>query len=127
MTRLHARTGALAVSASLLLTSATGTALLAAPAQAAPAPASAAIATAPLLRQGSSGQAVRDWQRVLQRLVLAEVLDRPRVVVDGQFGPLTRAATEAVQRRSGASVDAVVGPRTRAGAGTMLIAGPSGT
>lgn len=126
MTRTHTRIGSLAVSASLLLVATTGTALLAAPAVAAPAPAGAASADAPLLRQGSTGQAVRDWQRVLQRLVAEEVLDLPRVVLDGQFGPQTRAATVAVQRLSGASVDGVVGPRTRAGAGTLLSAGPSG-
>lgn len=58
--------------------------------------------------------------------MLADVLDLPRIVVDGQFGPQTRAATVAVQRRSGASVDGGVGLRTRGRAGTLLAVGPSG-
>ncbi|MCY7365910.1 MAG: hypothetical protein LH469_11465 [Frankiaceae bacterium] len=90
------------MSASLLLAPVAGAALLAAPAAAAPGThASDATAAEPLLRQGSSGQAVRDWQRVLERLVLANVLDLPRVVVDGQFGPQTAPPRSPCSERRG--------------------------
>ncbi len=70
-------------------------------------PAWAAIRDGDLLSRGARGAAVRVLQ---QRLVeLGE-----RIGVDGIFGPRTRAAVVAAQRRLGVQVDGVVGPETSA-------------
>lgn len=58
------------------------------------------------LRKGDSGQQVRALQKILGGLT-----------VDGDFGPLTKAAVEAYQRQYGLDVDGVVGPKTW---GTLL-------
>jgi peptidoglycan hydrolase-like protein with peptidoglycan-binding domain len=57
-------------------------------------------ASAPLLRVGSRGPAVRDMQRAVG------------TAVDGIFGPKTRAAVQAFQRRHRLAVDGIVGPQT---------------
>lgn len=54
------------------------------------------------LRQGDRGQQVR----VLQKLLGGDL------VVDGIFGPLTKAATEEYQRKQCLTVDGIVGPKT---------------
>lgn len=54
----------------------------------------------PTLRRGSSGEAVREWQRIVG------------VVSDGQFGPVTEAATKAWQTARGLKADGIVGPVT---------------
>jgi peptidoglycan DL-endopeptidase CwlO len=54
-----------------------------------------------LLRMGSRGPAVAEVQRSLG------------IVVDGIFGPKTRAAVLAFQRSHGLLVDGIVGPQTR--------------
>lgn len=54
----------------------------------------------PVLRQGSTGQAVKDLQVIL------------RITADGQFGPLTRAAVIAFQKSRQLLPDGVVGPQT---------------
>lgn len=57
----------------------------------------------PTLRRGSPyREAVREWQSVLG----------PPVVVDGDFGPKTEAATKAWQASRGLVADGVVGPKT---------------
>jgi peptidoglycan hydrolase-like protein with peptidoglycan-binding domain len=58
------------------------------------------------LRQGDSGEAVRDLQN---QLIAAQCYDGP---VTSYFGPLTRSAVEACQRRNNIDVDGVVGPQT---------------
>ena len=70
---------------------------------AAPAPPSGgqAAASRPILRRGSSGEAVRELQRLLGGLT-----------VDGQFGPRTEESVRAFQRRHNLTVDGVVGPIT---------------
>lgn len=105
------RIPALIASAGLVLTT---SAVAAAPAQAG-APASSAVQTTadPLLRAGSRGPAVRDWQRVLDRAVTAGVVEADRVRADGVFGPVTRSVTLALQARAGLRQDGVVGPLTR--------------
>lgn len=60
----------------------------------------------PLLKQGSGGWQVGLWQQILQHHNYA-------VRVDNDFGPKTKAATVALQRKYGAeSVDGQVGPET---------------
>ena len=59
-----------------------------------------------LLRLGSAGTDVRIWQARLLRLGYGPLH------VDGQFGPLTQAATIRFQQRHKLSPDGVVGPRT---------------
>lgn len=56
--------------------------------------------TRPLLRQGAVGDHVRELQRALG------------VTVDGQFGPATRAAVVAFQRRHSLLPDGIVGQMT---------------
>lgn len=63
-------------------------------------------ATMPELRQESRGAHVSTWQTLAN-------LRGAQLNVDGEFGPLTDAATREVQRRYGAeSVDGIVGPET---------------
>jgi peptidoglycan hydrolase-like protein with peptidoglycan-binding domain/GH24 family phage-related lysozyme (muramidase) len=52
-----------------------------------------------------TGDDVRDLQRQLQSQGIS-------VTVDGIFGPGTRAAVEAFQRRAGILIDGIVGPKT---------------
>jgi peptidoglycan hydrolase-like protein with peptidoglycan-binding domain len=66
-----------------------------------------------MLRMGSKGDDVADWQRIL-------VGAGHRIAVDGDFGPATEAATEAFQRSLGVSVDGVVGPETRKATARLL-------
>lgn len=80
------------------------------PAAAAPAPSGA-----PVLREGSRGPAVADWQRIL---IGANLL--PAGAADGVFGPATKAATVAVQRKLNVSADGIVGAGTRAATDALL-------
>jgi N-acetylmuramoyl-L-alanine amidase len=59
-----------------------------------------------LIRLGSTGSAVRDVQRRLQRLAAAELQ------VDGEFGPRTLEAVRRFQRARGLEADGMVGPDT---------------
>jgi hypothetical protein len=63
----------------------------------------------PVIREGSTGQAVRDLQAHLKQNY---PLYAKHLVVDGMFGPKTRSAVEEFQRRSGLDADGVVGPKT---------------
>jgi peptidoglycan hydrolase-like protein with peptidoglycan-binding domain len=60
------------------------------------------------LRQGDSGEAVRDLQN---RLIAAQCYDGP---VTSYFGALTRSAVEQCQAQHKIDVDGVVGPQTMA-------------
>jgi peptidoglycan hydrolase-like protein with peptidoglycan-binding domain len=62
------------------------------------------------LSQGNSGAGVKAMQRGLNACYGAGL------TVDGQFGPNTRSALIAVQKRIGVSADGIFGPQTR---GTM--------
>ena len=61
----------------------------------------------PVLRRGSSGEAVRRLQR---SLVLGKLL--PNTGIDGSFGPVTEQAVRSFQQAVGIGVDGVVGPQT---------------
>jgi len=65
------------------------------------------------LSQGSVGPEVRTLQTELNR----QLFPRPNLAVDGIFGPLTRNAVVAFQRKAGLAPDGIVGPRTRAALG----------
>lgn len=72
----------------------------------------AAAASEPLpmptrtLRQGATGDDVRNWQTFL----VSRGLDTGGI--DGIFGPVTRSSTMAFQRDAGIAVDGVAGPET---------------
>jgi len=59
------------------------------------------------LSQGSTGEGVRWLQEALNRAINAGL------VVDGHFGPATKAAVLNAQRAFGLTQDAIVGPLTR--------------
>lgn len=71
------------------------------PPQPAPAPAPSSV-----LRNGSRGEAVKQWQRDLNTVAGA------KLTVDGVFGPATENATKSFQKFFGLTVDGVVGPKT---------------
>jgi peptidoglycan hydrolase-like protein with peptidoglycan-binding domain len=54
----------------------------------------------PTIRQGSSGEAVIQWQKILG------------LTADGKFGPNTHAATVAFQKKNGLGADGIVGLKT---------------
>jgi len=62
--------------------------------------------SAPLLKNGSKGLAVR---RLQKRMQLAGF---PIAEVNGRFGPKTEAAVRALQRQARLEVDGIVGPKT---------------
>jgi peptidoglycan hydrolase-like protein with peptidoglycan-binding domain len=64
-----------------------------------------------ILRRGSEGNDVRNWQHFL--LGLGLLVDSS---VDGVFGPRTEAATKAFQKKHQLVQDGMVGPRTYAAA-----------
>jgi hypothetical protein len=72
-------------------------------------PRGSAPAARPLLRQGSTGDAVRTVQAFLRRVFPSYA---GALVVDGAFGPATTAAVTEFQRRTGLSADGVIGPAT---------------
>lgn len=68
-----------------------------------------------LLRVGSRGHDVQDWQRILVGAKLLEAGD-----VDGIFGPRTEAATKRFQKMLGVDADGIVGPATRTATARLL-------
>jgi hypothetical protein len=71
------------------------------------------IGSGPILRQGSQGPAVRDWQTALV------IGAGQKIQIDGAFGPGTKAATVNLQRFFRIGADGIVGPQTR---GVMVVA-----
>ena len=63
---------------------------------------------------GHRGTDVRGWQ---QQLVDAG----ESIVVDGDFGPMTEAATRRLQERLGVTADGLVGPVTRSALGELAL------
>lgn len=61
----------------------------------------------PILKKGSKGNAVKDWQKVLVGLGYDDVK------VDGLFGPVTVNATAHFQEAQDIEIDGIVGPITR--------------
>ena len=64
----------------------------------------------PLLREGSSGDVVRELQRVLTNRA-SEWGTSPQGI-DGQFGPRTKASVTAFQSWGGVAADGIVGDQT---------------
>ena len=64
-----------------------------------------------LLKQGSTGTAVRELQYYLV-ILHAFYNSLPAVTIDGIFGPATARAVDAWQRMQGLTVDGIVGPAT---------------
>ena len=64
----------------------------------------------PLLKEGASGDVVRELQRVLTNGA-SEWGTSPQGV-DGHFGPLTKASVTAFQSWGGVATDGIVGDRT---------------
>ena len=60
----------------------------------------------PTIQQGDHGDVVKRAQRALRRT------PDPDIVVDGVFGPQTRAAVVAFQEGAGLTADGIVGPHT---------------
>jgi hypothetical protein len=78
----------------------------------------AGSASQPVVRQGSRGAAVTTLQ---QKLRAAGCDPRP---IDGIFGPRTKAAVVAYQKKKGLGVDGIVGPRPGARWATRSPAAP---
>ena len=57
----------------------------------------------PVIKEGSSGKAVRVWQ---------SILGFTSVNIDGSFGPNTLAKTKTFQKNHGLDADGIVGPKT---------------
>jgi peptidoglycan hydrolase-like protein with peptidoglycan-binding domain len=74
------------------------------------------------LLQGNSGAGVKAMQRGLNSCYSAGLS------IDGNFGPNTRAALIAVQKRIGVSADGIFGPKTRGAMHWMTFtdSGPQG-
>lgn len=81
----------------------------------------ARTATGAVLKLGSSGPAVATWQKQLNRWL--KLKHEKQITSDGNFGPGTQTATEALQRAQGLSPDGTVGPRTRQALAAGLAAG----
>lgn len=73
------------------------------------------VANIPVLRQGDTGQAVKNWQALL----LANGYSLAPDGEDGDFGPLTDERTRKFQEDKRIGVDGIVGPQTY---GAMLSA-----
>src|SRR2546423_1616505 len=74
----------------------------------------------PILKQGSSGPAVKDLQQKLKKLGFD-----PKGV-DGKFGPGTLAAVKAFQKSKKLGADGLVGPKTLAALGAAVSAAGGG-
>jgi peptidoglycan hydrolase-like protein with peptidoglycan-binding domain len=70
-----------------------------------------------VLGRGDRGDDVAAWQQQLNGIGFA-------LVVDGDFGPATEAATRSFQRDAGLVADGIVGPRTRAAMAALLVPSP---
>lgn len=75
-----------------------------------PTPTAPAGSWNPTLQYGSAGASVAELQRDLNRIFPG--YDATPLVVDGDFGPATRAAIIEFQRRAGLAADGIVGPLT---------------
>jgi peptidoglycan hydrolase-like protein with peptidoglycan-binding domain len=65
----------------------------------------------PVLRRGSTGDAVRSLQRGLAEIAKSWEVDSPGQA-DGDFGPRTEASVRSFQRSTDVAIDGVVGDHT---------------
>ena len=66
----------------------------------------------PVLRKGSSGEAVKTLQRLLRRLQYVNTDGKTLLIVDGSFGSNTEAAVKRYQQKHLNGVDGIVGVKT---------------
>ena len=66
----------------------------------------------PILRKGSSGNAVKTLQRLLRQLQYVNLDGKTLLIVDGNFGSNTEAAVKRYQQKHLNGVDGVVGIKT---------------
>jgi murein L,D-transpeptidase YcbB/YkuD len=73
-------------------------------------PRTSASSTYPTLRRGSTGNAVRTVQQIMNYYVQCRSLPVEKLIVDGIYGVRTEAAVRAFQTQRGVSVDGIVSP-----------------
>ena len=66
----------------------------------------------PILRKGSTGEAVKTLQRLLRQLQYVNTDGKTLLIVDGSFGSNTDAAVKRYQQKHLNSVDGIVGIKT---------------
>ena len=66
----------------------------------------------PVLRKGSSGNAVKALQRLLRQLQYVNLDGKTLLIVDGNFGSNTEAAVKRYQQKHLNGVDGIVGEKT---------------
>ena len=66
----------------------------------------------PILRKGSTGEAVKTLQRLLRQLQYVNTDGKTLLIVDGSFGSNTEAAVKRYQRKHLNGVDGIVGIKT---------------
>ena len=66
----------------------------------------------PVLRKGSTGEAVKTLQRLLRQLQYVNMDGKTLLIVDGSFGSNTEAAVKRYQQKHLNSVDGIVGIKT---------------
>ena len=66
----------------------------------------------PVLRKGSSGNAVKTLQRLLRQLQYVNLDGKTLLIVDGNFGSNTEAAVKRYQQKHLNGVDGIVGVKT---------------
>ena len=66
----------------------------------------------PILRKGSSGNAVKTLQRLLRQLQYVNLDGKTLLIVDGNFGSNTEAAVKRWQKNHLGGVDGIVGIKT---------------
>ena len=66
----------------------------------------------PILRKGSSGNAVKTLQRLLRQLQYVNLDGKTLIIVDGHFGSNTEAAVKRYQQKHLNGVDGIVGIKT---------------
>ena len=66
----------------------------------------------PILRKGSSGNAVKTLQRLLRQLQYVNTDGKTLLIVDGSFGSNTEAAVKRYQQKHLNGVDGIVGVKT---------------
>ena len=66
----------------------------------------------PILRKGSTGEAVKTLQRLLRQLQYVNLDGKTLIIVDGNFGSNTEAAVKRWQQKHLNGVDGIVGVKT---------------